>query len=234
MAGSCPSAVRVSGFGTKPWVLALGLGLCILPVHTSFGQERGKPLIPLAAPLRMSVASNVAQGCGGTVLPSVIQQDAEAQLRGVGVTVSNIHNAQLAIDVDCVAVTPSARSTVVVVHQCLAFSELVSAPSNDGRAMLATTWRKCQSFTCGGAKCEPLVRSGLHTLINPFFSDFQERNSRNDLPIPQIRPQPQASVIPGEAPHRLVGRVVFYLLYIMTCVTVLVYWQRREHHYRLR
>jgi hypothetical protein len=236
MAGSCPSAARVSRFGSKPCVLVLGLGfcLCILPVHTFFGQDRGEPLVPLAASLRMSVASNVAQGCGGTILPSVIQQDAETQLRGLGVTVSNIHNAQLAIDVYCAAVTPGSRSTAMVVQECLGLSELVPAPSKHGRAMFATTWRNCQSFRCGGAKCEPLARSGLHTFINSVLSDFQERNSRNDLPIPPIRPQPHASVIPGEAPQRDVGRSVFYLLYIMTCVTVLVYWQCREHQYHLR
>src|SRR5260370_33358081 len=151
MAGSCPSAVRVSGFGSKPCALVLGLGLClcILPVHTSFGQERGKSLIPLAAPLRVSVASNVAQDCGDTIPPSVIQQDAEAQLRDVGVTVSNIHNAQLAIDVYCAAVTPGSRSTAVVVQECLGFSELVPARSNHGRAIFATKLRNFQSFMGG-------------------------------------------------------------------------------------
>jgi len=228
--------VRVSGFGSKPCVLVLGLGLwlCILPVQISFGQERGKPLTPLAAPLRMSVAFNVAQGCGGTIPPSLIQQDAEAQLRGVGVTVSNIHNTQLAIDVYCAAVFPGSRSTAVVVQQCLGFSELVPALYNHGRAMFATKWRNCQSFRCRGAKCEPLVRSGVHALINSFLRNFQVRNSRNNFPIPQVRPQPQASFIPGEVPQRVLGRSVFYLLYIMTCVTVLVYWQCREHQYRLR
>jgi len=232
MTGSCPSAVRVSRLGSKSCVLVLGLYLCILAVHTSFGQERSK--IPLAAPLRMSVTSNVAQGCGGAIPPSVIQQVAEAQLRAVGVTVANIHNAQLAMDIDCVAVTPGSRSAAVVVHQCLAFSEPVPAASNGGRAMFATTWRKCQSFTCGGAKCELLARSGLSTLVNPFLSDFQERNARNDLPSPQIRLQPRAGFLSGEVPQRVVGGVVFYLLYIMVCVTVMVYWRRRAHHYRLR
>src|SRR5258708_5661916 len=236
MAGSCPSAVRVSGFGSKPCALVLGLRLwlCILPVQTSFGQERAKSLIPLAAPVRMSVAFNVAQGCGATIPPSAIQQGAEAQLHGLGVTVSNIHNAQLAIDVYCAAITPGSRSTAVVVQECIGFSELVPAPSNHGRAMFATTFRDCQSFRCRGAKCEPLARSGLHTLINTFLRDFQEPNSRNNFPILQTRPQPQASVIPGEVPQRVLGRSVFYLLYIMTCVTVLVYWRCRERQYRLR
>jgi hypothetical protein len=176
----------------------------------------------------------VAQGCGATIPPSAIQHDAESQLRGVGVTVSNIHNAQLATDVYCAAITPGSRSTAVVVQECLGFSELVPAPSNHGRATFATTFRDCQSFKCRGAQCEPLARSRLHTLINSFLSDFQQRNSRNAYPASQIQPQPQANVIPGEASGRVAGSSVFYLLYIMTCVTVLVYWQYREHQYRLR
>ncbi len=236
MAGPCLSAVRVSGFGSKPCVLVLGLGLCvcILPAHPSSPQERGKRLMPLAAPLSMSIVSDVAQRCGGAIPPSVIQDAAQAQLRGAGVTVSNIHNAQLAIDVFCAAVNPGSRNTSVIVRECLGFSELAPAPSNHGRTMFATTWRECQSFTCGGARCESVVRSGLHTIIDKFLSDFQERNFGKNLPIQQIRPQPQTNVIHAEAPERVDGRSAFYLLYIATCVIVLVSWQCREHRYRLR
>src|SRR5260370_5894565 len=170
MAGSCPNSVRVPGLGGKPRVTALGLGLslCILPLHTSFGQERAQPLIPLAAPFRISVGSNVAQGCGGTIRPSVIQQDAEAQLRGAGITVSSIHNAQLAIDVYCAPVNPGSRRTAVVIREGLGLSEFVPAPSNHARTISTNTFRNCQSFTCSGAKCHPLMRSRPQPLPNPF------------------------------------------------------------------
>src|SRR5260370_4467029 len=235
MAGSCPNSVRVPGLGGKPRVTALGLGLslCILPLHTSFGQERAQPLIPLAAPFRISVGSNVAQGWGGALRPTVIQKDAEAQLRGAGITVSSIHNAQLAIDVYCAPVNPGSRRTAVVIRECLGFSELVPAPSNHARTISTTTFRNCQSLTCRGAKCEPLGRSGLQPLLNPFLKDLQDRNSRNDSPIAQIQPQPHTGVIPRQAAQRIEGRSVFYLLYIMACVTVLVYWQCRGRHFRL-
>ena len=235
MVGSCPNSVRVPGIGGKPRVMALGLGfaLCILPLHSSFGQEHGQPLIPIAAPFRISVAANVDQRCVGTIRPSVVQQDAETQLRGVGLTMSSIHNGQLAIDIYCAPVTPGSRKTAVVVRECLDFSELVPAPANPGRPMSATTFRNCQSLVCRGAKCESLVGSGLHTLLNPFLKDLQDRNSRNDGPIAQIQPRPQTGVIPRDAPRRIEGRSVFYLLYIMTCVTVLIYWQCRGHHLRL-
>lgn len=235
MVGSCPNSVRVPGIGGKPRVTALGLGLalCILPLHSSFGQEHGQPLIPIAAPFRISVAANVDQRCVGTIRPSVVQQDAETQLRGVGVTMSSIHNGQLAIDIYCAPVTPGSRKTAVVVRECLDFSELVPAPANPGRPMSATTFRNCQSLVCRGTNCESLVGSGLHTLLNPFLKDLQDRNSRNNSPIAQIQTLPQTGVIPREAPQRIEGRSVFYLLYIMTCVTVLIYWQCRGHRLRL-
>src|SRR5262245_11566139 len=141
MAGSCPNSLRGPGLGSKPraMVLELGLSLCILPLHTSFGQEHGQPLISLAAPFGISVASSVDQRCVGTIRPSVVQQDAEAQLRGVGVTVLGIHNAQLAIEVYCAPVTPGSRKTAVVIRECLDFSEVVPAPANHGRPVSATT-----------------------------------------------------------------------------------------------
>ena len=124
----------------------------------------------------------------------------------------------------------------MVIRECLDFSEVVPAPANHGRPMSATTFRNCQSLMCRGAKCEPLVRSGLHTLLNPFLKDLQDRNSRNDRPIAQIEPQPQTGVIPGKLlsasrDRALLSAEVFYLLYIMTCVTVLVYWQCRGHQF---
>jgi hypothetical protein len=121
----------------------------------------------------------------------------------------------------------------VVVRECIDFSEVVPALANHGRPMSATTFRNCQSLVCRGAKCESLVGSGLHTLLNPFLKDLQDRNSRKDGPIAQIQPLPQTGVIPREAPQSIEGRSVFYLLYIMTCVTVLLYWQCRGHHFRL-
>jgi len=244
MAGGARNAPLFE-WGSRPSLLVLAFGLCTLPA--TFGQEPAKPLIPPAGRFRISVASRIAQRCGGSVSPAVIQQDAEAGLRSAGFTVSSIYSGRLAIEVDCGAVAPGAERAGMLVQQCADFSELVTAPSNNGKAMLATTWRKCQSFECRGARCEPLMRSRLSTLTNAFVSDFQERNPRNALLIPQIVGQPEANAAaektgqqgyPGQGPpaaaYRTVPvtfRQVFYSLYLLSCLCVLLYWRLRKTPY---
>jgi hypothetical protein len=234
------SAERVFGSCVKPYLVPVGLGLCLTSVRlilvpTSFGQEGDKPLIPGAVPVAMSVASNIGRGCGDLVPPSVLQQDVEARLRGLGVTISSVHSAQLAVDVDCVGVGPGTRMSGVAVHQCLGLSEVVSVPSNDGRAMLATTWRQCQSYTCAGAKCKPLARTGLQTLIDSCLGDFQERHlARQGGQPPHAAKRAAVATVSSAYPEtspRMVGRVLFYSLYIMVCVSVMVYWQCRKQYY---
>jgi hypothetical protein len=72
-----------------------------------------------------------------------MQSDAATHLRGAGVTVSDIHNARLTVDLDCVPVNPAVRGGALAVHQCPGFSELVSAPNS--QPILANTCRQCES-----------------------------------------------------------------------------------------
>src|SRR6516164_4276329 len=94
--GTCTRSTRICGF-----VLILGLGLCLFRVPPVSGQSTGSPL----ASLRVLVTSNVARGCGGS-LSSAIQEAAAVRLTYVGMTVSNIHNARLSLDLDCAAIAP--------------------------------------------------------------------------------------------------------------------------------
>jgi hypothetical protein len=98
----------------------------------------------------------------------------------------------------------------VIIQECHGFSELVPTPASHVSATSAATFRNWQSFKCKGAKCEPLVRSGLHTLISPLLKDFQDRNSLNDHPIAQTLRQPQESVLPprSSSAHRGTGRLL--------------------------
>jgi hypothetical protein len=166
-----------------------------------------------------------------------MQQAAEARLRHAGIAVSNIHNAVLAFAVDC-GNSGSAAHRATTAAQCLDFSEVVSS---NGRASLVSTWRKCQTFTCGGAKCETTARAGVDTLTSALFTEFQGSAraallSQSGGEADPAALQHYARQRPSSATYlagymtptpRFVGSVI-YSLYIATCLSVLVVWQRRR------
>jgi hypothetical protein len=182
----------------------------------------------------MAVATKIASTCRDAVAASAISQDAVAQLQSAGVPVSDIHNAELTVDVDCLPLArPHGASSAV--HQCLGFSEMVAPASNGGRAMLATTWRQCQSYTCSRANCESLLRPGLRTLVDAFLVDSQQRGLSLAAHAAPAAPL-SVSINPIErASQRVGGPVIFYSLYLLMCFLVLLYWQmRREAGFRCR
>ena len=170
---------------------------------------------------RISVAPHVSAACGTSVANVTQQQNAETRLRSAGIVVSEIHNSQLAIDLDCVPVAAKGPGSSLAVHQCLGFSEVVSA-SNDSQPMLAGTWRKCESYVCASARCEAAANSGLATLVDAFLSGLAERSSQAPVRPPE---NPTAYANTGATP---VERVIFFGLYTMTCLTTLIYWQIRK------
>jgi len=170
-----------------------------------------------SSPFRVAITSNVPHACAGAVPAAIIQHDAEGRLRSAGVTVSDIHNAQLTVDLDCVPVKPGAHDTALAVHQCLGLSELVS--SNERKPILANTWRKCESYICGTAKCEAPVRIGLNALLDSFLGELRERTA------PRVE---TASVVDAPTGATATERVVYYAVYLMICVMLLLYWQLRK------
>jgi hypothetical protein len=187
---------------------------------------------PVASPLRVSVASTVSPGCRGLSPAQVTQRNTEAQLRGAGVTVSNVHNARISVDIDCVAVDRESGPASVAVHQCVAFSEVVSAPSNSDKAMLASTWRNCQSYTCGTARCGALIRTGLQGLIDAFLSDWRMRQANGGRPRPiEQRPQGANDLAAFTAARQRVDASLFFSVYILVCLTQLFHWQFRRPLY---
>src|SRR5215813_8342325 len=152
------NTVRVSSLWDGPTILVAAVWLAILTVHLCLGQERGTSPVAARPPLRISVVANV-KNCGGAIRPVDVQNEATTRLQGSGITVSSIHNAQLALDVKCVAVTSDAEGSSLAVRHCLSFSELVTSPAKNGHPTLSTTWRKCQSYTCGRATCPGTARS---------------------------------------------------------------------------
>ncbi|MEO8595536.1 MAG: hypothetical protein ABI759_19610 [Candidatus Solibacter sp.] len=206
----------------------MGLGLCL--VFASSAQQAGSPAAQLAVTPRISVVSNIASACSAGVAPPALQQSAEEQLRGAGFTVSNIHNSELQIDVDCMAVGERRRTSGFAVHHCVAFSEMVSSHANPGAALLAGTWRDCQSVTCGN-NCSTMVAEGQEALVRKFLGDHQQRQSEESLTT-RLQRQAGAAQNPGD-PGGSTKRVVIYSLYILVCLSVLFHWQLRKSSVRM-
>lgn len=175
--------------------------------------------LPAGNLFRIAVSPSVMPGCGAAVAPAVLRQNAESRLRGVGLTVSDIHNAKLGIDVDCVPVKAAGGHNLAV-HQCLGFSEVVSAAASGGQPMLANTWRQCESYICESGKCEATVNAGLNGLVDTFLSVLAERSSQAP-----VRPPANSGT---SGPVTSYERVLFFGLYTVTCLTMFLYWQIRK------
>jgi hypothetical protein len=163
------------------------------------------------------VASKIGRGCGAGIVPAVVQEAAAARLTYVGITVSNAYNARLSIDFDC-APAPG-RNHPMAVQECLSFFEFTSASPKDGKSTLASTWRKCRSYTCD-RKCEESKRCAAQ-LVGEFLGDLWERSPV--APPVVARSAPATETLPGPT-----VRVVIFAGYILNCISLLVYWQFRN------
>ena len=190
----------------------------------------GAPVIAQEA--HVSVASQIGPGCGTIFSTSPFQQEAEAQLREAGITVSRVHTAALASGLDCVPVAPDGGGRSLAVHQCLSLSQVVSVPSQANGVTIATTWRQCQQYTCAGRQCDAFARTGQRALVEEFLADFRERSGGRTAAAPSPAPAKAAfeAAVAGpvyiEIPRPVLKLgVVFYGLYILTCIAVLVRWE---------
>jgi len=215
----------------RPAFLAVGAVICLAVTHSAVAQNS------TAQPLRLAVASEFGKACGGAFAPSATRQQIENRLRGAGLTVSNVHTELLSIDVDCVALGSGARTGSTAVHGCLGFSELVSTTSHTRGAALAGTWRKCQSFVCTRGNCDPPLRAGVNGLVNEFLAAFETRvravpNSPDPAPVPVPAPAPVSVPAVAYAMAQVTvvssrGLLLFYSVYILACMSVLLYWHFR-------
>src|SRR5579862_4399781 len=147
-----------------------------------------------ASPQALTVwlSSEIAPSCEASTVQASLQADMETQLRSAGITVSRVHAAALKNDADCVPVSTAGHTTMAV-HQCLALSQGVSLAPEPRDVTLATTWRKCQSYTCAGQKCEALMRSQTRELVNAFIADHPAPSAP---PAPPDNPAGTAPAIP--------------------------------------
>ena len=170
------------------------------------------------------VAARVARSCNGPVRDAAIQSAVEAQLREAGIAVSRVHTAVLSADVDCAWVT-AGRTTTISVHQCLDLSQPVSIPAEGRRETLASTWRKCQSYTCTRTQCGTAALSQSRKLVEAFVADSPGPKLAAVLsPRPPAPAPPPAEAAIYTPPTTLVRTAVasYYVIYIAACLTLLV------------
>jgi hypothetical protein len=175
----------------------------------------------------VSVAWKIAPTCGANFPSAILQQDLEDQLRAASIAVSRVHTAGLLADINCQA--GGARS--VPVQQCLSLSQAVSEPSAANGLHLTTTWRNCQSYVCSRQNCGQFGRATQHALIGQFIPAFRElraqRKAPDSPPASESRLAEGTSipVVYAVSEPVLKPSVIFYMLYILTCIAVLARWQ---------
>ena len=220
------------------------LWCCLLLVPCgSYAQDIRQPASLAGQALTVSVASDVAQSCGGIIPERVIRQDVESQLRLANISVSKLHNAELATEVDCTPVRARSLRPREGVHYCVSLSQVIALPAAPRRHTLATTWRQCGSTTCTTGTCDTLLRAEVHNLVTAVITDLHDTgNSASSGPAPRPPPatpaheptQAHADSIgsrnPMNLPVPLTRSTVIYFLYITTCLGVLLQWEYRKYH----
>jgi len=166
-----------------------------------------------AVPLRVSFDTNVRPACVPSIDPATIQQAASERLTAAGITISNVHNAVLGLDLNCTAPASDAQKHTVAVDECLTFSEFVATPSMQNHTTLAPTWHACQSYTCTRTRCEPAVGYGSQ-LIEQFLGEIRERAAMPPVIVPSA---------PAAPDNTALARLLFYSVYIISCLTLIVY-----------
>jgi hypothetical protein len=148
-----------------------------------------------------------------------------AGLRNVGIPVSTVYNSQLSVEVECATLSPDPGAALAT-HECLDFSELVQTASNEGRPALASTWRKCATLSCARGKCDAGVQAAVQDQLRELSAVLQERRAAAAAPAPAPAPERRFTI---EVSRR--GLVLFYSLYIVACLSLIVYWQVRKQAY---
>jgi hypothetical protein len=175
--------------------------------------------------VHLSVASKVGQACGAGFATVSLQQALEEQLQAASIGVSRVDAARLSSEIDC---KPGAGAALSVT-QCLSLSQAVSSPLAAHGLHLANTWSNCQSYTCTGVKCGKLAISVQRTLTDRFIAESHQKSELDPAPpsVPGLKPSgvlPLPAVYAATAKPILKPGVVFWALYILTCMAVMARW----------
>jgi hypothetical protein len=183
----------------------------------------------MAQDTRVSIVWKIAPSCGATFPTAALHQELEDQLRAASIGVSRANSAGLVTAIDC---QPTSTS-MVPVQQCLSLSQAVSEPTAANGLHLATTWRNCRAYTCSKQTCGQLAHNAQRALVDQFIPAFRALSTKTEArvqsPVPQHQDVVAASVAYVAAPEPVLNPVVvFYMVYILACVSVLLLWQWRQ------
>jgi hypothetical protein len=155
-------------------------------------------------------------------------QGTESRLRAAGFQVARAaRNATVVHEVTC-----AVERKTVAVQQCLSLSEFVAAPAQSRSVQLVERWRQCKTYACTGGACSDAVSAGLRDLEGLFLANFHTQTGAI-VGITESTPAAPTAKSPG---GRLAGGSpgvsLYYLCYILTCITVLFRWEFRKHSSR--
>ena len=179
--------------------------------------------------LLLSVRAQAGEQCRPAISSVLDPQGTEARLRALGFQISRARNATLAHEVNC-----TVERKTVVVEQCLSLSEFVAVPSKSRSVQLLKPWRECKTYSCvGAAACGNAVSAGLRDLEGLFVANFHRPTNAVAEPAPKTGaiPPPAPTVKPPAPPvvAGIPGASLYYLCYILTCITVMFRWQICKH-----
>src|SRR5262249_17964504 len=116
----------------------------------------------------------------------------------------------------------------ILVDQCLSLSQAVPAANG---LHLATTWRNCHSLMCAKENCGELTRATQRTLISQFIPAFRTLSTRSEVADPPaVSVYQSADLTSPPAVHAVASKpvlnreIIFYTLYILTCVVLAARW----------
>ena len=179
--------------------------------------------------LLLSVQAKAGPQCGPAISSGLDQQGTEARLRAVGFQIAKARSATLYHEVEC-----SVERKTVTVHQCLTLSEFVAAPSQSRAVQLTTRWRECKAYACYGTACAASVSSGLSELEGLFATTFGSRNDATVDPKPTRHEDERASETASSSLIRSIGHIpgpaLYYICYILVCITVMFRWSLAGSH----
>jgi hypothetical protein len=179
--------------------------------------------------LLLSVNARAGSACSATISGALDPQGTEARLRAVGFQITKARNATLAHEVDC-----TVDNRTVAIHQCLALSEFIAAALGSRAVQAVARWSECKDYTCSAAACTQSVSDGLSDLEALFATRFIQQNDAGAEAKPSGIASEHAPQAGSAAVRQLSGRLptpaLYYVCYILVCITVLFRWSIADTH----